>query len=1300
MPNLFLLDIETQADNYHAVLRLFDNNNVLLATNEVTVTDADAFYWQGLFDTRRHVENYANNRRVDWQSEPLSAEQLLAEIGEFLGQKVLGSAILQHVYDGIHQRTVLIRLPDTQSDVLAAAFARVPWDVACPNQQDEPLYQKGVVVRAITKDDSLHTKQVALSLANREPLRVLLVFAQADTSALLNFRLEREHLLTFFYDKILPKQLVQVDVLAYAVSREAIKAQVKQAKGYHIVHWSGHGRQDGLELYGGKNKSDLISSAELIELFKQAGGFIPQLVFLSACHSGGLISAKDWDSFKQQALKETTPQSPPSEGGDEESLPPVNESLLQEQGYTGVALALLQVGVQQVVGMRYSVTDRYAQQVGRLFYERLLADGFACDAALASARSDLARMEAVTASVVDHVTPMLFGQDVLEITAFKGRSEQADKCFPQPWQMLLERGYQFERPVAFVGRHQELTRLQQEWLDESGQRVAIVQGLAGLGKTTIAAEAIHLWHTHFKWVLVVQAKGDALPAEEFYRKIDFLLLESEVYQEQCRTSEFKAIVVNSPKLQGEMRYNKMRNNLIEMLHKEKTLLVIDNFETCLLDSRACKDPEWSQLLQAFVQRLQGAGSRVLLTSRHLPVNLEQQTVLLQLGALAFREARMLFESHAVLRALHWADRRLAMRVWEVSRGHPLIMQRLADMAGDKTVLEEALNQLAAQGLSQLPDLLVGVKSEAEQAKERQYLDDVAVGSVDFLIGRLTEDARQLLWVLTRALEPVSEFLLKDIWEFQGLTRDMKAVATYADNPEALAQIRKDNPDKEERTIAALEQLKNYTPPAKFEPLLHTLVRSGLVQKMGDEHVEYYFHELVRERCSVWMQNQIDAQAEQVILTAYGERYGNIFKQLRQANRTGDATEFGIRGIIYLVKAQAFGQLSDFASKVINRTKNPQQLQPIIQALQTVIHQVPAGRARWAMQVNLADGLDNAGLHEQALPFYEQAYQAAQQAQNWDDMGWISQNWAVALLLSGKLQQAREVFLQAAEAERQAQKPEIHILGSQLEAWRIDVMQGNTQVLGEIEQAVATIKSWWQQTLQGQTVAQAPDPEFLARAFISALDIARMAYQGTENWQGCLDILSETEQLQRQIGRSEHEIARTQFNRYGALLKLGQLSEAQQILEQCLHIAKKYDDLTQQSRILLALATIWNERGDTAHAIELERQSLAICERLHDPNDRAISHGNLANYLRRAEQYEASAQHRLAAIIYFMLIGNKPELERQVNNLAIDKKQNPDYTLPRIDTLLALPEFASVKAFVEQWGVDVGELQGVVDGLID
>jgi hypothetical protein len=65
--------------------------------------------------------------------------------------------------------------------------------------------------------------------------------------------------------------------------------------------------------------------------------------------------------------------------------------------------------------------------------------------------------------------------------------------------------------------------------------VALVQGLAGLGKTALAAEAIHLWHRRFDWVFAFQARPTALTAEEFYRQFDRrLALESAAYRETCK----------------------------------------------------------------------------------------------------------------------------------------------------------------------------------------------------------------------------------------------------------------------------------------------------------------------------------------------------------------------------------------------------------------------------------------------------------------------------------------------------------------------------------------------------------------------------------------------------------------------------------------------------------------------------------------------------------------------------------------------------------------------------------------------
>jgi hypothetical protein len=135
MPKLFILDIETDATKYLAYFRLSDaKNNEQLAAHEITIGNDKAFQWEALFDTQEHIKRYANNLRPAKDAEPYTEAQLLQQTGVFLGKEVLGHDIIKALHDGVHQRTLLIRLPDTSTDPLAAAFARVPWEIARPDR--------------------------------------------------------------------------------------------------------------------------------------------------------------------------------------------------------------------------------------------------------------------------------------------------------------------------------------------------------------------------------------------------------------------------------------------------------------------------------------------------------------------------------------------------------------------------------------------------------------------------------------------------------------------------------------------------------------------------------------------------------------------------------------------------------------------------------------------------------------------------------------------------------------------------------------------------------------------------------------------------------------------------------------------------------------------------------------------------------------------------------------------------------------------------------------------------------------
>ncbi len=102
----------------------------------------------------------------------------------------------------------------------------------------------------------------------------------------------------------------------------------------------------------------------MLDLFTDAGGFLPRLVFLSACHSGDILRVKDWNDFLAIAQGK--------EPGAKEAA--TKDLDLQEQpGFTGTAHALLHGGVPSVVAMRYAVGDDYARELAVEFYRALLA---------------------------------------------------------------------------------------------------------------------------------------------------------------------------------------------------------------------------------------------------------------------------------------------------------------------------------------------------------------------------------------------------------------------------------------------------------------------------------------------------------------------------------------------------------------------------------------------------------------------------------------------------------------------------------------------------------------------------------------------------------------------------------------------------------------------------------------------------------------------------------------------------------------------------------------------------------------
>lgn len=462
------------------------------------------------------------------------------------------------------------------------------------------------------------------------------------------------------------------------------------------------------------------------------------------------------------------------------------------------------------------------------------------------------------------------------------------------------------------------------------------------------------------------------------------------------------------------------------------------------------------------------------------------------------------------------------------------------------------------------------------------------------------------------------------------------------------------------------------------------------------------------------QAQSDADPKLVRL-AYAERLIATFNALQNSD-TRAALQAGSRALVYCVQAQAYEQLGEFASAVVTSSSDVRALQGFIPHLQAAANAAPQGSARWSCLCYLADALRRGCQIEASLPVYEEAANmahaeasASNTTQAWADFAWISGNWANALRGSGQLHSARARQIASAEAAKKAGRPQINIIGSELEALRIAIIQGElTQAIPEVETRLAQVTSWWQQHQAGQAVPQAPDATMLARTFIGAIDIATHAARAKRDWASLLLHIETMLEVKQALKRPAQDIAIDRFNRANVLGELQRFDEARSELETCLGVFQ--GDPANSSAVLGSLAGLFYQQGDLTQAIQQQRRALALFANLPNSQDRAISHNNLAGYLEKTTQPNNVAESRylqLAALLYRLCAGLGEHLQTSLRNYDIDYRRalanNSQVITPPIQELLSQPGVHSLGTWLNQWLAqnqsDLPQLQAEVDAML-
>lgn len=447
-----------------------------------------------------------------------------------------------------------------------------------------------------------------------------------------------------------------------------------------------------------------------------------------------------------------------------------------------------------------------------------------------------------------------------------------------------------------------------------------------------------------------------------------------------------------------------------------------------------------------------------------------------------------------------------------------------------------------------------------------------------------------------------------------------------------------------------------------------------------------------------------------IRLAYAEWLQQTFEEFRHENMSV-ALEAGARAMIYLVQAGAYDRLDSFASGVVSGVGDPRLLDRLIPYLETAASSAPEGRARWSCLAYLADGLSGSGRPDKSLSFYEDAAGMARAAaeaggdgarEAWADFAWIADYWSIALVKTGSLAAARDRRLASAELKRKAGRPEAEIVGSELEALRIDIRRGEAEAaLPQANETLAKLQSWWERARRGETLPKAADMEVLARSLIGALDLVREAHMALKQWELALGCLDDTLRLKLELRRSPADIALTRFNRAFPLIRLKQFPEAKQILDACLEIFQS--DPAKRSWALSTLADLYKELGDNQEAITQERRALALRDTLPDPQSRAISHHNIANYLESSGDAASIAEanrHRLASLGYGIVADLREDLKTDFSNYIVlfrrARAAGAPPAIPLLADLLADPAFDALAQWLRERQVDLDELQAEID----
>jgi hypothetical protein len=614
-------------------------------------------------------------------------------------------------------------------------------------------------------------------------------------------------------------------------------------------------------------------------------------------------------------------------------------------------------------------------------------------------------------------------------------------------------------------------------------------------------------------------------------------------------------------------------------------------------------------------------------------------------------------------------------------------------------------------------------------------------SIEARVARASSHARELLWAVTRASEPLTPRLIERVWSGESLHEEfLRRIGGELDALPAVlrSSVEAQLPAAVLAEIEALARRPSTRETAPLAPLLAELTELGLVARAaGEEEPPFEFSKDVTTSISAWMAarpEELRGRTEASVFRTLGERYVGAFEALAATGPAADegaqdlALETGRRGIRYLVRAYT-EETGGVAARMLGAASAPTLRARLLRELVEAPEEAPPGARRRAARAAIAAGLveaagraeDGAGrdatsaaegaaagaaMLDRALSLYEHALDEAEDAADEPsarEAATISERLAEGLERAGRQAAARDAFRRAAANARRAGRARAEVIALELEAARLGVRQGT-----DVEATLATVARHVDElhVLTRQARAQdgaeaARAAEHVREALLSALDLGAQIELALERWPEAEARLEQAESILRETGADERALAVNRCKRYLPLARLRRFDEAARVLESSLAVFVEVGDGAAEVGTRSRLADLWDERGEPRRAVEAARAALGASEQHAGAALRADAHESLANYLEKAGDEAEARDQKLASLVYRLVA--RLDVSRALRALNLDAiratARGERHGLPRLDALLARDEFAALRDFLAESGVHVSPLEDGIRELV-